>query len=206
MSRTARSSMSAGTRTAVTLRSRIARGTSAARSATTRRRTTPYRPRMGSSAWSTSSCRWGSSCAYSWKTCDDAFKEGGNEANPGDQVRLAEPRRDPADVRDEDHHGRYVRRRWFPDRHGPDGFPPRGHRARPPVQDVRRQGRRLPGSLRAHRPRDARDPRRVCEGHQEAPSGDVPKVRPPPAHAPTSAGVHGGDGTGRGTRRRRDGG
>src|SRR2546422_10624493 len=26
----------------------------------------------------------------------------------------------------------HVRRRWVPDRHGPDGFPPRGHRARSP--------------------------------------------------------------------------
>src|SRR2546427_1819313 len=201
-----RSSTSAGTRTAVTLRSRIARGTSAARSARTPRRSTPCRPRTRSSSCSTSFCRWGSSCVCSWRTCDDAFHEGGHEANPGDQVRPAKPRRDPADVRDEDHHGRHLRRRWIPDRHGPDGFPPRGHRARPPVQDVRRQGRRLPGSLRAHRPRDARDSRRVRQRHQEAPPGDVPEVRTPPAHAPTGAGVHGGDGTSRGARRRRDGG
>src|SRR2546430_13511423 len=31
--------------------------------------------------------------------------------------------------------------------------------------------------FRSHRPRDARDPRWVRQGHQEAPSGDVPEVR-----------------------------
>src|SRR5256712_2069803 len=128
----------AATRIAGTSRSKIGKGTFPAPSAKTPRRSKPCRPRTRSSSCSTNSCPWGSSCVYSWRTCDDVFDEGGHETNPGDQVRPAEPRRDPADVGDEDHHRRHVRRRWIPDRHGPDGFPPRGHRARPPMQDVRR--------------------------------------------------------------------
>src|SRR6266571_3776218 len=167
MSPTARSSTSAATRIAATSRSRTARGTCAAPSTTTRRRSIPCRLRTRSSSCSTSSCPSASSCDSNWRTCDDVFDEGGHQADRVDQVRPPEPGRDPPDVSDEDHHGGHLRRRRLPDRHGPDGLPPRRHRAGPALQDVRRQGRRLPRPLRPHRPRDARDPRRVREGHKK---------------------------------------
>src|SRR5205807_1579672 len=165
--------MCAGTRTAATSRSRIGRGISGVPCAKIRRRSIRSRRRTHSSSSWTSSFRWASSCGCNWRTCDDVFHAGGDEANRVDQVRPPQPGRDPPDVCDEDHHRGHLRRRRLPDRHGPHGLPPGGHRAGPPVQDVWREGRRLSGALRTPRPRDARDPRRVRERLERIPNEDL---------------------------------
>src|SRR5436309_3333485 len=97
--------MCAGTRTAATSRSRIGRGISGVPCARTRRRSIRSRRRTRSNSSWTSSSRWASSCGCNWRTSHDVFHAGGDETNPVDQVRPPQPGRDPADVRDEDHHG-----------------------------------------------------------------------------------------------------